>query len=151
LLYDATLSPKEISGFVAHLFDRGVPTARSSSVSMLFSSDNPPPLVRILNFFKFVLDPCSYEPIPIIHQNLYPARPVDAEVSDSNHDGQDDPTGNDDGGQGAPSAEPIVPHLIGSGTATQVHPSVADQPTTTTHLGSGPSKKKRLVLSSQRK
>jgi hypothetical protein len=63
-----------------------------------FSSDNPPPLVRILDFFKFVLDPCSYESIPIIHQDLYPARPVDAEVSDSNHYGQDDSTDNDDGG-----------------------------------------------------
>jgi hypothetical protein len=65
---------------------------------MPFSSDNPPPLVQILNFFTFVSDPCSYEPILIIHQDLYPARPVDVEVSDSNHDRQDDPTGNDDGG-----------------------------------------------------
>jgi hypothetical protein len=91
-----------------------------------FSSDNPPPLVRILDFFKFDLDLCSYEYIPIIHQDLYPARPIDAEVSDSNHDGQDDPTGNDDGGQGAPSAEPIVPNLIGSRMVAQVHPSAVD-------------------------
>jgi hypothetical protein len=146
LLYDAALSPEEISSFVAHLFDKGVPTARSSSVPMPFSSDNPPPLVRILDFFKSVSDSRSYESIPIIHQDLYPARPVDAEVSDSTHDGQDDPTGNDDRGQGAPSAEPIVPHLIGSGTATQVCPSTADQPTTT-----APSKKKCLVLASKRK
>jgi hypothetical protein len=101
-------------------------TARSSSVPMPFSSDNPPPLVRILNFFKFVSDLCSYEPIMIIHQDLYPVRLVDAEVSDSNHDGQDDPTGNDDGGQGAPSAEPIVPNLIGSSTTAQVRPSTAN-------------------------
>jgi cell wall assembly regulator SMI1 len=59
---------------------------------MPFNSDNTPPLVRILDFFKFVLDPCSYESILIIYQDLYAARPVDAEVSDSNHDGQDDPT-----------------------------------------------------------
>jgi hypothetical protein len=81
------------------MFDRGVPTAHSNSVPTPFNSDNPPPLVRILDFFKFVSDPCSYESTPIIHQDLYPACPVDAEVSDSNHDGQDDPTGNDDGGQ----------------------------------------------------
>jgi hypothetical protein len=98
LSYDATLSPEEISGFVAHLFDKGVPTARSSSVSMSFSSDNPPPLVRIFDFFKSVLDSRSYESIPIIHPDLYPAHPVDAEVSDSTHDGQDDPMCNDDGG-----------------------------------------------------
>jgi hypothetical protein len=151
LLYDAALSPKEISGFVVHLFDRGVLTARSSNVPMPFSSDNPPPLVRILDFFKSISDSCSYESIPIIYQNLYLACPVDAEVSDSTHNGQDDPTGNDDGGQGAPSAEPIVPHLIGSGMTTQVHPSAVDQPTTAAPLGSGPSKKKHLVLASKRK
>jgi hypothetical protein len=73
--------------FVAHLFDRGVLTARFSSVLMPFSSENPPPLVRIIDFFKFISDPCSYESIPIIHQDFYPAHPVDAKVSDSNHDG----------------------------------------------------------------
>jgi hypothetical protein len=117
---------------------------------MPFSSDNPPPLVRILDFFKFVSDLCSYESILIIHQDLYPARLVNMEVYDSNHDGQDNPTGNDNGGQGAPSAEPIVPNLIGSGTAAQVRPSATDKLTTTTPLGSGPPKKKRLVLASKR-
>jgi hypothetical protein len=151
LLYDAALSPEEISAFVAHLFDKDMPTARSSSVLMPFSSDNPPPLIRILDFFKSVSDSRSYEYILIIHQDLYPACPVDVEVSDSTHGGQDDPTGNDDGGQGAPSAEPNVPHLIGSDTVTQVCPSATDQPTTATPLGSGPLKKKRLVLASKRK
>jgi hypothetical protein len=33
----------------------------------------------------------------------------------------------------------------------QVRPSAADQPTTVAPLGSGPSKKKRLVLASKRK
>jgi hypothetical protein len=80
-----------------------------------FSSDNPPPLIRILDLFKFISDTCSYESILLIHQDLYPARPFDAEVSDSNHDGQDDPKGNDDGGQGAPSSKLIVPNLTGSG------------------------------------
>jgi hypothetical protein len=72
-------------------------------------------------------------------------------MSDSTHDWQDDPTGNDDGGQGAPSAEPTVPHLIGSGTAEQVRPSTADQLTTVAPLGSSHSKKKHLVLASKRK
>jgi hypothetical protein len=62
----------------------------------------------------------SYESILIIHQDLYPARPVDVELSDSNHDGQDDPSGDDDGGQGAPSAELTIPNLIGSRMAAQV-------------------------------
>jgi hypothetical protein len=118
---------------------------------MPFNNDNTPPLVRILDFFKSVSDSCSYESIPIIHQDPYPARPVDTEVSDSTHDGQDDPTGKDDGVQGAPSAEPIVPHLIESGTAAQVCPSTADQLITAAPLDSGPPKKKRLVLASKRK
>jgi hypothetical protein len=128
-----------------------VSTTRSSSVPTPFSSDNPPPSVRILDFFKFVSDPCSYESISIIHQDLYPARPVDAEVFDSNHDGQDDPTGNDNGGQGAPSSESTVPHLIGSGMTVQVCPSAADQHTTIAPLGSSLPKKKCLVLASKHK
>jgi hypothetical protein len=72
------LSPKELSGFVAHLFDKGVPTARPSSVLTPFSSDNPPHLVRILDFFTFISDPCSYESVLFIHQDLYPARLIDA-------------------------------------------------------------------------
>jgi hypothetical protein len=70
---------------------------------------------------------------------------------DSNHDGQNDPTGDDDGGQGAHSAEPTVPRLIGSGMAAQVLPSVVDQLTTAAPMGSGHPKKKRLVLVSKRK
>jgi hypothetical protein len=73
------------------------------------------------------------------------------ELSDSNHDEQDDPMGEDDGGQGTPLADPIVPNLIRSDMATQVLPSTADQPTTAAPLGSGHSKKKRLVLISKRK
>jgi hypothetical protein len=126
-------------------------TARPSSVSTPFSSDNPPPLIRILDFFTFILDPCSYESVLFIHQNLYPTCLVDAEVSDSNHDGQDDPKGNDDGGQGAPLSEPTAPNPIGFGMAAHVHPSATDQLTTAAPLGSGPSKKKHLVLASKRK
>jgi hypothetical protein len=70
---------------------------------------------------------------------------------DSNHDQQDDPTGDDDGGQGTPSADPTVPNLIGSDMAVQVLPSTVDQATTAAPLGSGHSKKKRLVLISKRK
>jgi hypothetical protein len=128
-----------------------VPTARPSSVSTPFSGDNPPSLVRILDFFTFISDSCSYESVLFIHQDLHPARPVDAEVSDSSHDGQDDPKGNDDGGQGAPPSEPTAPNPIGSGTPVQVRPSAADQLIIAAPLGSGPSKKKRLVLASKRK
>jgi hypothetical protein len=42
----------EIDEFVAHLFDRGVPTARPDAVPLPFSSENPPPLVRVLIFLN---------------------------------------------------------------------------------------------------
>jgi hypothetical protein len=59
--------------------------------------------------------------------------------------------GDDDGGHGAPLAEPIVPNLIGFGMVVQVLPSAANQLTTTAHLGSSYLKKKCLVLVSKRK
>jgi hypothetical protein len=46
--YLVALTADEIDGFVAHLFDRGVPTARTDAVPLPFSSENPPPLVRVL-------------------------------------------------------------------------------------------------------
>jgi hypothetical protein len=118
---------------------------------MPYNSDNPPPLVRVLDLFKSFSDPWSYESIPIIQQDLYHAHPVDAELSDSNHDGQDDPTGDDNEGQEAPSVELTIPNLIGSGMAEQVRPSIVDQLTTTAPLGSGQLKKKRLMLVSKHK
>jgi hypothetical protein len=72
-------------------------------------------------------------------------------VSDSSHDGQDDPKGNDDGGPGAPPSELTAPSSIGSNTAAQGRPSAADQLTSAAPVGSGPSKKKRLVLASKHK
>jgi hypothetical protein len=103
-------------------------------------------VVRILDFFKSFSDTRSYKSILIIHQDLYPAHPVDAELSDSNHEGQDDPTGDDDGGHGAPSTEPTVPNLIRSGMVVQVLPSAVDQLTTVAPLGSDHLTKKCLVL-----
>jgi hypothetical protein len=123
-----------------------MPIACPGSVSMPYNSDNPPPLVRVLDFFK-----SFHESILIIYQDLYPARPVNAELSDSNHDGQDNPMGDDDGGQGAHLVEPTIPNLIGSGMAEEVCPSAADQLITAAPLGSGQPKKKHLVLISKRK
>jgi hypothetical protein len=82
-------------------------------------------------------------------RTLYPTCPVNAELSDSNHVGQDDPTDDDDGGQGTPLADSTVPNLIGSDMAAQVLPSSTDRPTPAAPLGSGHSKKKCLVLVSK--
>jgi hypothetical protein len=73
------------------------------------------------------------------------------ELSDSNQDGQDDPAGDDTGGQGAPSAKPTASNLIRSSMSEQVHPSVADQFTPAAPLGSGQPKRKHLVLVSKHK
>jgi hypothetical protein len=51
-LYDATRSLKEIVWFISHLFDRGVLSARPGNVPLPYNIDNPPPLVRFLDFFK---------------------------------------------------------------------------------------------------
>jgi hypothetical protein len=72
-------------------------------------------------------------------------------VSDSNHNGQDDPKGNVDGGQGASSSELIDPNLTRSGPVVQVRPFATDQLITAAPLGNGPPKKKHLVLGSKRK
>jgi hypothetical protein len=50
--YPVALTADEIYGFVAHLFDRGVPTARPDAVPLPFSSENPPPLVKVLVFLN---------------------------------------------------------------------------------------------------
>jgi hypothetical protein len=50
--YPVALTVDEIDGSVAHLFDRGVPTVRPDIVPLPFSSENPPPLVRVLSFLN---------------------------------------------------------------------------------------------------
>jgi hypothetical protein len=70
---------------------------------------------------------------------------------DSNQDGHADPAGDDARVQGAPSAEATASNLIESGMVEQVCPSVADQFTTTSPLGSCQLKRKRLVLISKHK
>jgi hypothetical protein len=50
--YPVALTADKIDGFVAHLFDRGVPTVRPDAVLLPFSSENPPPLVRVLFFLN---------------------------------------------------------------------------------------------------
>jgi hypothetical protein len=67
--YLVALTADEIDGFVAHLFDRGVPTARPDAVPLPISSENPPPLVRVLLFLDFFPIDCL---ILSFKQDLYP-------------------------------------------------------------------------------
>jgi hypothetical protein len=50
--YPVALTADKIDGFVAYLFDRGVPTVRPDAVPLHFNSENPPPLVRVLFFLN---------------------------------------------------------------------------------------------------
>jgi hypothetical protein len=72
-------------------------------------------------------------------------------LSDGDNTGQNEPTGDDAGGQGAPSTEPIVPNLVRSSMAEQIHPSAANQTTTDVPSDSDHHQKKRVVLASKRK
>jgi hypothetical protein len=50
--YPVVLTADKIDGFVAYLFDRGVPTVCPDAVPLPFSSENPPTLVRVIFFLN---------------------------------------------------------------------------------------------------
>jgi hypothetical protein len=70
----------EIDEFVAHLFDKDVPTAHPDAISLPFSSENPPLLVRVLVFLNLSQINCL---ILSVKQDIYPLHQVDADLFDS--------------------------------------------------------------------
>jgi hypothetical protein len=145
LFYPVALTADEIDGFVAHLFDRGVPTARPDAVSLPFSSENPPPLVRVLFFLNLSQINCL---ILSFKQDLYPPHQVDADLFDSTGEDQKQTTGDDVEGSGIPLIEPITSKPIGSNMAASVRPPTADQPISAAPL-SGGQKRKHIRLASK--
>jgi hypothetical protein len=145
--YPVALTADEIDGFIAHLFDRGVPTVRPDAVPLPFSSENSPPLVRVLFFLNLSLIDCL---ILSFKQDLYPPHQVDADLSDSTGEDQKHPAGDNVEGHGISLTEPITSNPIGSNMAALVHPPVADQSVSTAPL-SGGQKRKRIMLTSKRK
>jgi hypothetical protein len=143
--YPVALTADEIDGFVAHLFDRGVPTVRPDAVPLPFSSENPHPLVRVLFFLNLSPIDCL---ILSFKQDLYPPHQVDADLSDSTGEDQKQPTGDDVEGHGIPLTEPITSNPIGSNMAALVRPPVADQSVSSAPL-SGGQKQKRIMLASK--
>jgi hypothetical protein len=138
--YPVALTTDEIDEFVARLFDRGVPTACPDAVPLPFSSENPPPLVKVLFFLNLFPIDCL---ILSFKQDLYPPHQIDADLSDS--------TGEDDvEGHGVPLTEPITSNPIGSDMAALVRPPVADQSVFTAPLGGG-QKWKHIMLAPKRK
>jgi hypothetical protein len=125
--YPVALTTDEIDEFVARLFDRGVPTACPNAVPLPFSSENPPPLVKVLFFLNLFPIDCL---ILSFKQDLYSPHQIDADLSDS--------TGEDDvEGHGVPLTEPITSNPIGSDMAALVRPPVADQSVFAAPLGGG--------------
>jgi hypothetical protein len=132
--YPVALTVDEIHGFVAHLFDRGVPTVRLDVVPLPFSSENPPPLVRVLFFLNLSLIDCL---ILSFKQDLYPPPQVDADLSDSTGEDQKQPAGDDVESHGIPLTEPITSNPIGSNMAALVRPLVTDQSVSAAPLSGG--------------
>jgi hypothetical protein len=124
-----------------------VPTARPDAVPLPFSSENPPPLVRVLFFLNLSLIDCL---ILSFKHDLYPPHQVDVELSDSTGEDQKQPAGDDVEGHGVPLTEPITSNPIGPDMAALVRPPVADQSVSTAPLGGG-QKWKRIMLASKRK
>jgi hypothetical protein len=145
--YPIALTADEIDEFVAHLFDRGVPTVRPDVVPLPFSSENPPPLVRVLSFLNLFQINCL---ILSFKHDLYPPHQVDADLSDSTGEDRKQTAGDDVEGHGIHLIEPITSNPIGSNMAVPICPPAADQAVSAAPL-SGGQKQKRIRLASKRK
>jgi hypothetical protein len=124
-----------------------VPTVRPDAVPLPFSSENPPPLVRVLFFLNLSQINCL---ILSFKQDLYPPHQVDADLSDSTGEDRKQTAGDDVEGPGIPLIEPITSNPIGSNMVAPVRPPAADQPISAASL-SGGQKRKRIRLASKRK
>jgi hypothetical protein len=140
---------EEIDGFMARLFDKDSSTARPDDLPLPYSSDNPPSLVRI-TILLIILDHAINIFLWLVIQDLYPTWEIDAELSDEDNNGQNEPASDDARGEGAPSVESLTPNPIGSSLAGESRPSAADRITSTAPSGGG-QKKKPIVLKTKRK
>jgi hypothetical protein len=123
-----------------------VPTTRPGAVPLPFSSENPPPLVRVLVFLNL----CQINYLILsVKQNLYPLHQVDADLSDSTGEDRNQTAGNDVEGPRIPLIEPITSNPIGSNMAAPVCPPATDQPVFAAP-SSGGQKQKRIRLASKR-
>jgi hypothetical protein len=143
--YPVALTADEIDEFVAHLFDRGVPTTCPDAVLLPFSSENPPPLVRVLFFLN--LSQINYLTLSS-EQDLYPPHQVDADLSDSTGEDRRQTTGDDVEGPGIPLIESISSNPIGPNMAAPVRSPATDQPVSAAPL-SGSQKRKHVRLVSK--
>jgi hypothetical protein len=122
-------------------------TARPDAVPLPFSSENPPPLVRVLVFLNLSQIHCL---IISSEQDLYPPHQVDADLSDNTGEDQKQTAGDDVEGPGIPSIEPITSNPIGSNMTAPICPPAADQRASAAPPIGG-QKRKRIKLASKRK
>jgi hypothetical protein len=122
--YLVALTADEIDE-LAHLFNRGVLTACPDAVALPFSSENPPPLVRVLFLLNLSQINCL---ILSVKHDLYPRHQVDADLSDSSGEDRKQTAGDDVEGPEIPLIEPITSNPIGSNMAAPVCPAATDQP-----------------------
>jgi hypothetical protein len=141
------LTSDEIDGFVAHLFDRGVPNVCPDAVPLSFSSENPPPLVKVLFFLNLSQINCL---ILSFKQDFYPPHQVDTDLSDSTGEYPKQTAGDEVEGHEIPLIESITSNPIRSNMAAPVCPPAADQPVSAAPL-SGGQKQKHIRLASKRK
>jgi hypothetical protein len=91
-----------------------VPTIRPDAVPLPFSSENPPPLVRVLFLLNLSQINCL---ILSFKQDIYPPHQVDADLSDSTGEDQKQTAGDDIEGPRISLIEPITSNPIGSNMA----------------------------------
>jgi hypothetical protein len=81
---------EEINGFVASLFDKDPSTAWHDTLPLTYSSDNPPPSVRItvllLTFYSAI-----NTFLWLVIQDIYPDREIDVVLSDEDNIGPNEP------------------------------------------------------------
>jgi hypothetical protein len=135
-LFHVAMSQEEIDGFVAHLFDKDPPIVWPDTLSLPYSDENPPPSIRItvllLTFFFAI-----YTFLWLVTQNLYSDQEIDVALSDEDNARPNEPVGDDAGGNRVHLAETLAPNPIGSSSAGETRPSVADQAVPTAPSGDG--------------
>jgi hypothetical protein len=151
-LFDTTLTQAEIDQLVACLFDKDLPTPQPAP----FSSENPPPVVRVSFFFRCSLSSLLNKPVLLVNlQGLYPDRHTDVEVSSGNDDVLKidaldaelrAPASDEAEGEGICSAEPIALGPISSNTLAQANPSIANQVVSIAPSAGGQKRKCPLLI-----
>jgi hypothetical protein len=135
---------EEINGFVARLLDKDPPTTRPDTLPLPYSSDNPPPSVRI-TVLLLTFYPAINTFLWLVIQNLYPDREIDVALFDEDNVRPNESANDATEGNGAPSVETLAPNPIGSSSAGEIHPSAADR-VASTAPSSGGQNKRGVVL-----